>query len=113
VSINLDVIHFVPDQAVVLPGEEGKLDAVARVLQRLEDRTFLVVGHTADVGSAESQIELSIARAKTIAEKLARRGIPEGRFIFEGRGGTEPVASNSTEEGRARNRRVQIFILED
>lgn len=113
VSINLDVIHFVPDRAVVLPGERGKLDTVASVLKRLEGATFLVVGHTADVGTAESQVELSVERAKTIADELSARGIPAGRFIYEGRGGSEPVASNDTEEGRAKNRRVQIFILED
>ncbi|MBN2050811.1 MAG: OmpA family protein [Spirochaetales bacterium] len=113
VSINLEVIHFVPDQAVVLPEEKGKIDTLAAILRRLEDKTFLVVGHTADVGTPESQMELSIQRAKTLADELAARGIPAGRFLYEGRGGTEPVAPNDTEEGRGRNRRVQIFILED
>jgi len=113
VSINLDVIHFVPDQAEVLPGERSKLDTVASVLKRISDASFLVVGHTADVGTPESQMELSGARAKAIVDELSARGIPSQRFIYEGRGGTEPVADNDTEEGRARNRRVQIFILED
>ena len=113
VSINLDVIRFEPDRAVILPGEKEKIDTIAGILKRLWGKTFLVVGHTADVGTPESQRELSVARAKAIVDELAGRGIDAGRFIYEGRGGTEPIAPNDTEEGRARNRRVRIFILED
>ena len=113
VAINLDVIRFEGDKAVMLPGEDARIETIAGILRRLEGKTFLVVGHTADVGTPESQLELSVARAKTIVDELAGSGIDAGRFIYEGRGGTEPIAPNDTEEGRAKNRRVQIFILED
>lgn len=113
VSLTLNKIHFVPDQAVVLPEEEGRLDSVADALKSIESRTFLVIGHTADVGTRESQDVLSAERAKTIVDYLVSQGIDAKRLLYEGRGGSLPVAPNDTEENRARNRRVEIIIMED
>ena len=70
-------------------------------------------GHTADVGSLESQINLSQVRAKTIVDELSSRGIDADRFLYTGVGGLEPLGDNSTDQGRRINRRVEIIILED
>lgn len=106
-------IHFLPDQAVILPEERGRLDDLVVALRRFPAETrFLVVGHTARVGTELSQQELSVARARTIAAELAARGIERGRLMIEGRGGAEPVADNDTEDGRHRNRRVEIYVLQ-
>jgi outer membrane protein OmpA-like peptidoglycan-associated protein len=113
ISLTTNNIHFVPDRAELLAGEDKKIEIISTILKRIPDRTFLVVGHTADVGTRESQMELSVQRAERIARLLERSGIAADRIIFMGRGGTEPVADNSTEEGRAKNRRVEIIILED
>lgn len=113
VSLSVNRIHFIADQDVVLPEETARLEAVAEALRNIPGRTFRVVGHTADYGTAESQRELSVRRAKAIVEFLSSRGIDAGRFLYEGRGGTEPVAPNDTEENMAKNRRVQILVLED
>ncbi len=110
--LNIENIHFLPNSPVILPEEKGRLDSIASVLKEAEGRTFLVTGHTADVGSLESQKILSVKRAKTIVDELVKRGIAPGRFMYEGKGGSEPVASNDTKEGRARNRRVEITILD-
>jgi len=71
-----------------------------------------VEGHTAAVGRAAGELELSKRRAKKIVDELSARGIPADRFIYKGWGGTKPVAGNDTEEGRARNRRVEITVLD-
>ncbi len=113
VSLTLNKIHFVPDQAAVLPEEKSRLDALAETLKNIEARTLLVIGHTADVGSEESQDVLSVARAKTVVDFLVSQGIEAGRLLYEGRGGSRPVAPNDTEGNRARNRRVEIIIMED
>lgn len=110
--LNLPNIHFVPDQARVLPEERDRLDRLAELLKLAPDSTFLVKGHTADVGTKKSQYELSVERARTIIAEMGRRGIPEKNFLYRGLGGDEPVASNETEAGRARNRRVEIIILD-
>ncbi len=111
VKLNLPNIHFVPDQAKILPEEKGRLDALARLLRKVPEASFLVKGHTADVGTKESQVALSKERAKTIIDELVARGFPAQRFIYKGLGGSEPVARNETEEGRAKNRRVEIIVL--
>ena len=111
IKLSLPAIHFFPDEARILPSEKSRLDRLAAVLKELPEAEFLVKGHTADVGSRESQYVLSVERAKTIIEELGRRGLSPGRFIFQGMGGDEPVAPNDTEEGRERNRRVEVIIL--
>ena len=113
VLLTINRIHFLPDQAVVRPDDLYRLTALAEALKKIEGRTFLVVGHCAKWGSEESQYILSLERAKAIVDYLVSQGIPATRFIYEGRGATEPVATNETEEGRIKNRRVEIYILED
>lgn len=111
VRLSIRNLQFVADQATLLPGEAGRLEQIADYLRELSDMTILVTGHTADVGTTESQQELSVERAETIVEAMIARGVPPGRFRYEGRGGREPVGDNSTPEGRAANRRVEIRLI--
>ncbi len=113
ISLIIKDLHFIADRAVLLKDEAGRINSIASLLADVPDRTFLVVGHTADVGTKESQIKLSIRRAKMIVEELVKRGIKRERFIYEGRGGSEPIALNDIEENMRKNRRVEIIILED
>ena len=111
--VTVQNIRFVPDQAVILLEERGRLGQIAEVLKSIQDIRFLVVGHTADVGTEESQMELSWQRAEVVVAELVRRGLDPMRFDVEGRGGNEPVASNDNETGRTLNRRVEIYLLEE
>ena len=113
VRLSIRNLQFVADQAELLPGEGGRIDAITNLLRTAGEATILVTGHTADVGSRESQVELSIARARRIADELIARGIPPGRIRYEGRDGSDPVGDNSTDAGRAANRRVEITLLSE
>jgi outer membrane protein OmpA-like peptidoglycan-associated protein len=105
-------LRFVPDQDALLPEERSRLDGIATALRAVPgDRTFLVTGHTADVGNPAGQKELSVARAKRVVDELVARGIPAARFLFRGFGAERPLAPNDTEANRARNRRVEITVL--
>ncbi len=110
--LQMQNIHFLPDSPVILPEENTRLDELAMLLQEASGHTFLVVGHTADIGSRRSQYDLSIKRAKTIVDEMVARGIPSRQFLYRGEGGDNPVASNLSDEGRAKNRRVEITILD-
>ena len=110
--LTIQDLQFEADSANLLPGEQKRLDNIAAVLKEAGQSQFLIEGHTARVGSTDGEMELSLSRAHAIAEELAKRGIQAGRFICKGSGGNKPVADNSTAEGRARNRRVEITILE-
>ena len=110
--LRLKNLQFEPDRAVLLKGEESKLDEIAKILKKSESEFFFVEGHTADVGKPEDEKILSQERAKTVIEKLVKMGIPAEKFIYQGAGGTKPIAPNGTEEGRAQNRRVEITIID-
>jgi OOP family OmpA-OmpF porin len=113
VMLTLNNIHFIPDKALILPEEKPRLDTLVETLKKIKDRTFLVVGHTARWGTEKEQYELSVQRAKAIVDYMVAKGIEAKRFLYEGRGATEPVAPNDTEENMRKNRRVEIVILED
>jgi outer membrane protein OmpA-like peptidoglycan-associated protein len=106
-------IRFIPDSDELLPEERPRLDIIADALKLAgTDQNFLVEGHTASLGRADGEMELSVRRAKRMVDELVSRGINANRFIYKGWGGTKPVGDNSNEEGRRLNRRVEITILE-
>ncbi|MDR0707508.1 MAG: OmpA family protein [Treponema sp.] len=112
VKLTIKDIRFIPDSDEFIPEEKDRLDAIAEMLMRTPDRTFMVEGHTAHTGQPVLEMDLSIKRAARMIEELVKRGIPADRFLYKGWGGTKPVDDNGTEVGRARNRRVEITILE-
>lgn len=104
-------LKFYPDSPVLLPGESARIQIIAENLKTLltdDGYTILVEGHTADVGKPTGQLNLSIERTRTVMNALIEQGLPQSLFTYKGYGGTMPVASNETEEGRAQNRRVDI-----
>ena len=113
IALSLDNLRFVADSPELLPGEQDKLDRIADALKQLPAGVrFLVVGHTADVGSVESQEALSLERARRVVSALKGHGLAAERFLYEGRGSSENQGDDATEEGRALNRRVEIIILD-
>ena len=110
--LSVQNIRFQPDSDQILPQERGRLDDIARVLKMAGNAQFLIEGHTAAVGKPSGEQQLSVERARAIARELAARGIDAERMMCTGYGGTRPIGDNSTNEGRAQNRRVEITILE-
>jgi outer membrane protein OmpA-like peptidoglycan-associated protein len=113
VKLSLQNLKFKADSPELLNGETDRLKVIADILNSVPEKTILVVGHTADFGTKESQQTLSEQRALAIVQALIKLGVQAGRFYYEGRGGTEPIAPNDTEANMAKNRRVEITILDD
>lgn len=105
-------LQFKPDSAELLNDEKARLDAIAECMKASGAAMFLVEGHTASTGNEKGEMELSKDRAHSIASELSKRGIDSSRFVVKGSGSHKPVAENSTKAGMARNRRVEITILE-
>lgn len=105
-------LQFKPDSAELLNDEKSRLDAIAECMKASGAAMFLVEGHTASTGNEKGEMELSKDRAHAIASELSKRGIDSSRFVVKGSGSHKPVAENSTKSGMARNRRVEITILE-
>lgn len=112
VRLSVRDLKFVADSSQLLPQEKERLDAVAEVLKSVPDGTFLIEGHTAAVGRAAGEQQLSEERAQSVIKEMVKRGLKEEQFMFKGYGGTRPVGDNSTDAGRAANRRVEITILQ-
>ena len=112
VRLSVRDLQFVADSSQLLPQEKERLDAVAEVLKSVPDGTFLIEGHTAAVGRAAGEQQLSEERAQSVIKEMVKRGLKEDQFMFRGYGGTRPVGDNNTDAGRAANRRVEITILQ-
>lgn len=114
VTISLENIQFIADTARFLPGEREKVERIAAILAGLPERDVFIAGHTALAGTAAARASLSQERARAVAEILIAMGAkaPEQITVI-GYGAEKPVADNATEAGRARNRRVEITILEN
>ena len=89
------------------------MQEIAGVLETLPRIKLLVAGHTALAGSEEGRLNVSRNRAQTVADYLVQLGV-RGRDEIEvrGYGAEQPIADNATPEGMARNRRVEIILLE-
>jgi len=104
-------LKFVADSAQLLETEYSKVRNLAESLKKINADnayTILVEGHTADVNKPEGQMKLSIERTQTIIDELVKNGLERNLFSYRGYGGTQPVATNQTAQGRAQNRRVII-----
>jgi len=102
---------FATGSAALKPELRGVLDTFAQGLKSGGSGTLVrVVGHTDSTGSDAINNPLSRERAESVRDFLEDRGIGSNRIEVSGRGSREPVASNDTAEGRAKNRRVEIFM---
>lgn len=110
VSMPQDILFDI-DSTYVQPVLRDDLRAVANSLRRYPNSTVQVVGHTDNTGSAEYNLDLSQRRAAAVSSILIGSGVSASRVLTIGRGEDQPIATNLTPEGRARNRRVDIVIL--
>ena len=114
VTVTLEDIQFFPDSAFLVGSEKEKLEIIAEILRRYPGRDILITGHTALAGTFDGRQTLSEERALSVGNFLFEIGArSEDQIVTRGLGATEPVASNNTQEGMRRNRRVEITILEN
>lgn len=103
-------ITFPVDKATVQPEFTQTLVSVGLVLKKFNKTIVDVYGHTDSSGPDDYNRDLSNRRAIAVATVLANQGVDQRRFFIEGRGESDPIASNANESGRAQNRRVEIQI---
>jgi outer membrane protein OmpA-like peptidoglycan-associated protein len=114
VTITLGSINFGADSSELNYLEKKKLDIVVDILKNYPERDVIITGHTALAGTAEGRLELSKQRAAMVAQYFIEEGAKRiDQLIITGKGASEPVSDNNTIEGMARNRRVEITIVEN
>jgi len=114
-QLRLDIpsdISFDTGRSDIKPGLRPVLDQFASGLSGQPNTDIRIIGHTDNVGSDAVNDPLSRQRAQAARDYLASRGVDARHIAIDGRGEREPVASNATAEGRAQNRRVEIFLAE-
>ena len=107
-----DQINFDSGSARLRSGSQGQLDNVAAILNSCPSVHVNIAGFTDNVGSPDANLRLSQNRAKTVVAQLERRGVPSDRLSMEGHGENDPVADNSTADGRAQNRRTAMQVTQ-
>jgi len=103
-------VSFDTDKAELKPALLPVLDSVARALNQHPELRSKVVGHTDSTGPAAHNQTLSENRARSVTTYLAKQGVAPGRMTIEGRAARDPIADNGTAEGRAANRRVEVYL---
>jgi len=105
-------VLFDTDSSTVKPGaySSGEIDRVAQILNRYPDTTIKVVGYTDSTGSESYNQQLSELRANSVKNALVVKGVTNSRVTTIGMGESNPVADNTTPQGRQLNRRVTIVI---
>ncbi|MDP2006972.1 MAG: OmpA family protein [Rubrivivax sp.] len=105
-------VSFGFNSAAIQASMRSVLDPFANELRGDPNARVSIIGHTDSTGSAAVNDPLSVERATSVRDYLVARGVPASSVQIAGRGEREPVADNDSDAGRARNRRVEIFLRE-
>ena len=104
-------ITFDVGKSTIKPESMGEINRIVQLMTENPDLKFSVEGHTDSTGNAASNQTLSEQRSKAIVDKLVELGIAKERLAAVGKGQNNPIADNSTDEGRAKNRRVEFVKM--
>jgi outer membrane protein OmpA-like peptidoglycan-associated protein len=100
---------FATGKSVLLKAASAVLDQLVTIMKENQQSTWIIEGHTDNVGAKEKNKKLSLARAQAVQKYFVSKGIQKDRFTVRGLGSDFPIANNNTEDGRSQNRRVSII----
>ena len=103
-------VRFESGSATINPDSAGLLDRLAETALRCPTASVEIAGHTDNQGDDATNQALSEKRAQAVVDFFVRAGLPADRFKAVGYGSTQPVADNATEQGRAKNRRIDFLV---
>lgn len=104
------VVEFESGSATLTPAGRTILDEMAAVIRQIGNPKIQLIGHTDNLGNRQGNVMLSLARADTVRQYLAEKGVPADSLSAVGAGPDQPVAPNDTVEGRAKNRRIEFRL---
>ncbi|MBR1911117.1 MAG: OmpA family protein [Treponema sp.] len=113
-TLSIENIQFKPESAVLLDSEKEKINQLAKILEAYPNNDILITGHTAYAPGGADPQKLSELRAQSVADYLIQLGVKDQYHIFtQGYGDKKPIAPNDTQANRAKNRRVEITIIDE
>jgi OOP family OmpA-OmpF porin len=110
VTFAADVL-FDFDKSDIKPEGRSKLDDLAGKMKTINLEVVIAIGHTDSIGTDAYNQKLSVRRSEAVKKYLSSKGVEGNRIYTEGKGEKQPVASNKTKEGRAKNRRTEIEVI--
>lgn len=112
-ALSLQVVNFEVDKAVIPDTNKALLDRAVALMEQVPDMKLMVIGHTDKTASPEYNMQLSQERAEAMKEYMVSQGADASKLITKGMGETDPIADNSTEQGRFRNRRIEFMVYDE
>jgi len=106
-------INFETGKSIIKPESEPTISAIEQLLADYPTLVISIEGHTDNIGSPASNKTLSLARANAVINSLVKRGVDKNRLSAKGWGQEKPIANNESDEGRAKNRRVEIVKVKE
>lgn len=110
IKVNLPDVLFNFNSADLTSRARDTAQEISRVVAKSPGRTIAVEGHTDSIGTSAYNQKLSYSRARSVADELNSQGVSRSKIVTRGYGESRPVASNSTDSGRQKNRRVEVII---
>ncbi len=107
----MDDIHFETASAILKPESTKIIDKIVKLMKEHTDLSFSIEGHTDGDGTEESNLILSEKRADAVKTYLTENGVAVSRLAVKGFGESKPIATNDTDEGKAKNRRVEFVVI--
>jgi len=112
-ALSLQVINFEVDKALIPDVNKPLLDRAAEIMKAVPDMQLMIMGHTDSQASDAYNMELSRDRAEAVKEYLVSKGVDASKLQTKGMGETDPIADNSTDQGRFRNRRIEFTVYDE
>ena len=109
--IVLKNIFFDTKMYEIKPESTPELDNLVQLLKENPSLKIQISGHTDNVGKTEDNLKLSDNRAQAVVKYLTSKGINPNRLSYKGYGASQPIAPNTTEEGRSQNRRTEVKVI--
>lgn len=112
-ALSLQVINFELDKAIIPDANKEVLDRAVEIMKQVPDMHLSIFGHTDNQGDKAYNVGLSERRAQAVKDYMVSQGADASKLVTEGKGESEPVATNETEQGRFRNRRIEFTVHDD
>ena len=112
-ALSLQVVHFGVDEAVIPDANKRLLDRAVALMKQVPDMKLMIIGHTDKTADAAYNMKLSQERAQSMKDYMVSQGADPAKLMTKGMGETDPIADNSTEQGRFRNRRIEFTVYDE
>ncbi|MEJ6069575.1 OmpA family protein, partial [Psychrobacter sp. 16-Bac2893] len=112
-ALSLQVVNFEVDKAVIPDANKALLDRAVKLMEQVPNMTLMIIGHTDKTADAAYNLKLSEERAQAMKAYLVAQGVDPSKLMTKGMGETDPVADNTTDQGRFRNRRIEFVVYDE